>query len=99
MLAIKLHEDDPAPLLFVQEKLGGRFMGPTPGRRRYYFWRLMGKSLQASLPLSQSDFRVPEKSGNSRNGLEIRLAEILAIMSELERNGRLIYGSTVFGAR
>lgn len=29
VLAIKLHEDDPAPLLFAQESLEGRFTGPT----------------------------------------------------------------------
>ena len=35
VLAIKLHEDDPAPLLFVREKLGGKIYGPYchDGRR------------------------------------------------------------------
>ena len=52
VLAIKLHEDDPEPLLFIQEKLGGKIYGPyCHDGRRYYFWRLMGKSLWASLPL------------------------------------------------
>ena len=36
----------------MQEKLGGRIYGPyCHGGRRYFLWRLMGKSLYASLPL------------------------------------------------
>src|SRR5262245_59949400 len=52
VLAIKLHEDDPKPLFFMQERLGGKIYGPyCHGDRRYYFWRLMGKSLHSALPL------------------------------------------------
>ena len=48
VLAIKLHEDDPKPLFFMQEKLGGKIFCPyCHDDRRYYFWRLMGSSLHA----------------------------------------------------
>lgn len=87
VLAIKLHEHDPAPLLFVQEKLGGRIYGPyCHDGRRYYFWRLMGKSLQASLPLFAE--RLPESRKRHQFNQWIErygLGEILASMSALER--------------
>lgn len=87
VLAIKLHEDDPAPLLFVQEKLGGRIYGPyCHDGRRYYFWRLMGKSLQASLPLFAERLPASRKRHQFTEWIEkYGLAEILAIMSELDR--------------
>jgi hypothetical protein len=50
VLTIKLHEDDPAPLLFVQEKLGGKIYGPyCHDGRGYYFWRLNGE-IAARIP-------------------------------------------------
>ena len=51
-LAIKLHQDDPEPLQFIEQRLGGKIYGPYCHQgRRYYFWRLMGKALYAALPL------------------------------------------------
>jgi len=38
VLAIKLHQDDPEPLKFIQEKLGGKIYGPyCHDGRRYFF--------------------------------------------------------------
>ena len=86
VLAIKLHEDDPRPLLFIQAKLGGKIYGPyCHDGRRYYFWRLMGKSLQASLPLLAERLPASRKRHQFTEWIEkYRLAEILAIMSELD---------------
>lgn len=59
VLAIKLHQEDPEPLRFIQARLGGRIYGPyCHAGRRYYFWRLTGKSLYAALPLFAD--RLPE---------------------------------------
>jgi hypothetical protein len=87
VLAIKLHEDDPAPLLFVQEKLGGKIYGPySHAGRRYYFWRLTGKSLQASLPLFSERLPASRKRNQFTEWIKkYGLAEILAIMIELDR--------------
>lgn len=87
VLAIKLHEDDRAALLFVQEKLGGKIYGPyCHDGRRYYFWRLMRKSLQASLPLFAERFSASRKRHQFTKWIErYGLAEILAITSELDR--------------
>jgi len=86
VLAIKLHEDDPAPLLFVQEKLGGKIYGPyCHDGRRYYFWRLTGKSLQASLALFAERLPVSRKRDQFTEWIEkYGLAEILAIMIGLD---------------
>lgn len=87
VLAIKLHEDDPAPLLLIQEKLGGRIYGPySHDGRRYYFWRLMGKSLHASLPLFAKRLPASRKRHQFATWIEkYGLVEILSIMSQLER--------------
>jgi hypothetical protein len=64
-----------------------KFTGPyCHDDRRYYFWRLTGKSLQASLPLFAE--RLPESRKRQQFAEWIErygLAEILTIMSELER--------------
>ena len=58
-LAIKLHQDDPEPLLFMQRVLGGKIYGPyCQAGRRYYFWRLVGRALHTPLPLF--DERLPK---------------------------------------
>jgi len=45
VLAIKLHEDDPEPLQFIQQRLGGKIYGPyCHQRRRYCFLALGGSS-------------------------------------------------------
>lgn len=87
VLAIKLHEDDPGPLLFIQEKLGGKIYEPyCHDGRRYYFWRLMGKSLQASLPLFAERLPASRKRHQITEWIErYGLAQTLAIMSELDR--------------
>jgi len=86
VLAIKLHEEDPGPLLLVQEKLGGKIYGPyCHDGRRYYFWRLMGKSLHASLPLFAERLPDSRKRHQFTNWIRrYQLAEILQIMTELE---------------
>lgn len=59
VLAIKLHQDDPEPLQFIQHRLGGKIYGPYCHQgRRYYFWRLMGRALYSALPLFYE--RLPE---------------------------------------
>ena len=87
VLAIKLHEDDLAPLQLVQEKLGGKIYGPyCHDGRRYYLWRLMGRSLQASLPLFSARLPESRKRHQFTEWIErYGLTEILAFMSELER--------------
>lgn len=87
VLAIKLHEDDLAPLVFVQEKLGGKIYGPyCHDGRRYYFWRLIGKSLHGSLPLFAERLPASRKRRQFTEWIErYGLTELLEIMRELER--------------
>lgn len=87
VLAIKLHQDDPEPLRLIQAKLGGRIYGPyCHAGRRYYFWRLMGKSLYSALPLFSE--RLPESRKRTQFFKWIEkydLKETLEAMSVLER--------------
>ena len=87
VLAIKLHQDDPGPLLLVREKLGGKIYGPyCHDGRRYYFWRLMGKSLYASLPLFADLLPECRKRDQFMSWIEkYGLTQTLETMRELER--------------
>ena len=87
VLAIKLHQDDPEPLKFIQEKLGGKIYGPyCHDGRRYLFWRLMGKSLYAALPLFAERLPPSRKREQFTRWLEkYQLRKTLEIMQESER--------------
>jgi hypothetical protein len=51
-LGVKLHADDPEPLLILSRLLGGTLYGPYQhGGRHYAYWRLQGPALAAALPL------------------------------------------------
>ena len=57
VLAIKLAEDDPQPLLDCQRFLGGKVYGPyrhaekDGDKKSFIVWRLTGKPLVAALPM------------------------------------------------
>jgi hypothetical protein len=51
-LSIKLHMNDPAPLLEAQRVLGGRIYGPYHNNGRHFLhYRLYGRELVEALPL------------------------------------------------
>jgi hypothetical protein len=50
-LELKLHEDNPEPLVAIQEELGGVLYGPyNHANRRYFLWRITGKQLYTIIP-------------------------------------------------
>ena len=52
VLAVKLHERDPAPLLFLLRALGGKVYGPYHHEcRRFYVYFLRGPDLRRAIPL------------------------------------------------
>lgn len=54
VLAVKLHERDPAPLLFLLRSLGGKLYGPYHhDGRRFYVYFLRGPDLRHAIPLFQ----------------------------------------------
>ncbi|HEX8650425.1 MAG TPA: LAGLIDADG family homing endonuclease [Pyrinomonadaceae bacterium] len=51
-LSIKLHMNDPAPLLEVQRLLGGRIYGPYHNNGRHFLhYKLYGRELVEAFPL------------------------------------------------
>jgi len=51
-LSVKLHEDDPDPLLFLRQLFGGRVYGPYRyGIRRCWLYLLRGSQLQLAIPV------------------------------------------------
>jgi hypothetical protein len=51
-LAVKMHADDPQPILHLERILGGRIYGPyRHGRRHYHLYLLRGVALRRALPL------------------------------------------------
>ena len=56
-LSVKLHEDDPEPLLFLKSFLGGKIYGPyhhsqkEGPERKYFLWHLKSHQLRKALPL------------------------------------------------
>jgi hypothetical protein len=96
VLAIKLHQDDLEPLKFIQEKLGGKIYGPyCHDGRRYFFWRLMGRSLHAALPLFAERLPPSRKREQFKRWLEkYQLQKTLETMQEAECGEKINWTAT-----
>ena len=71
-LSVKLHQDDPEPLLFLKALWGGRVYGPYRNlgkdgvERRYLVWHLRGRALSRALPLIWRSLPPSRKRGQFR---------------------------------
>jgi hypothetical protein len=70
-LSIKLHMNDPEPLLNVQRLLGGRIYGPYHNNGRHFLhYRLYGPELVSALPLFKEHLPQSRKRGQFVEWLE-----------------------------